>query len=115
MFEHAAGDRTHAHNAPRDAYDRRIVRDRMNDYRTGADFHIVANLDTAEYFRTGSDYDVVADRGMALAVFIACASERHALVKQDIVADFGGLTDDHTHTVIDEKPAADLRAGMNFN
>ncbi len=44
-----------------------------------------------------------------------CSAQRDALVDGDIVADFGGLADDHAHAVIDEKTPADSRAGMDFD
>ena len=52
---------------------------------------------------------------MALAVFLACAAEGHALVERYVVADDGGLADDDAHAVIDEKAAADFGAGMNLD
>src|ERR1019366_1000822 len=115
MLQHPAGNRTHAHDTPRYTDDGRVVRHRMNDNGTGADLHVIADPDAAEYFRARSNDDVVADRGMALAVFITRASQRYPLVEKHIVADFGGFADHHAHAVVDEKTAADGRARMYFN
>jgi len=32
-----------------------------------------------------------------------------------IITDFGGLTDDHTHAVVDKEPLPDLCTGMDFD
>ena len=52
---------------------------------------------------------------MALAVLLAGAAQRDALVQQHVVADLRGLADHHAHAVIDEEAAADARAGMNLD
>ena len=52
---------------------------------------------------------------MALAVLLAGAAQRHALVHRHVVADYGGFTDDHPHGVVDEQPPSQLRAGVNIN
>ncbi len=56
-----------------------------------------------------------ADGRVTLAVLLAGAAERDALVEGYVVADDRSFTDDHAHAVIDEEAAADLRAGMNLD
>ena len=52
---------------------------------------------------------------MPFTMFLAGAAQRHALVQRDIVAYDRGLADDHAHSVVDEQPPPDLRAGMDFD
>src|SRR5271168_2710902 len=52
---------------------------------------------------------------MPLSLFFAGSTERDALVHQDVVADFGGFSDHHAHSVVDETAAADLSAGMDLD
>ena len=49
--------------------------------------------------------------GWRLPVLFAGAAQRHALIQQHIVADFGGFADHHAHAVIDEEAAADAAPG----
>ena len=52
---------------------------------------------------------------MALADVLTRAAQRNALINGHIVADDGGFADDHAVAMVDEHPAPDLRAGVNFN
>ena len=52
---------------------------------------------------------------MALACVLAGAAERHALVERAVVTDLGGLADDDAAAVVNDKPFADLGAGVNLN
>src|SRR5580698_5819531 len=112
MLKDPAGDRPHAHDTTGDADDCRVVRYRMNDNGAGADFHVVADLNTAENLSARSDNHVIADGRMALAVLVARATERDALIAKHVVADLGGFADHYSHAVIDEKAPADFRAGV---
>src|SRR6185503_6327707 len=51
---------------------------------------------------------------MALALVARGAAECHAVIQGAVVTDFRGLSDHHTHAVIDEEAPADLCAGMDF-
>ena len=42
-------------------------------------------------------------------------AQSHAVIHGNIIADFSGFTDDHSHTVINEELAADPGAGMNLD
>src|SRR3984957_4767331 len=52
---------------------------------------------------------------MALAFLLARPTQRHALIKRDVVAYDGGLADHGAHAVVDEQAASNLSAGMNLN
>ena len=52
---------------------------------------------------------------MALAPLLACASERDALKKRDIVTYFSSFTDDHPHPMIDKESCPDRSRWVNFN
>src|SRR5699024_3911883 len=58
---------------------------------------------------------IVHDGWMTLPFFMPSSSEGHALKHCDIMTDFTRLTYAYTHTMIDEKPSADLCTWMNFN
>src|ERR1019366_8152071 len=71
--------------------------------------------DIAQYFCARANHDIVADRGVPFAVFLAGAAQRYTLVQRDIVAHDGGLADDDSHSVVDEKAVANLCAGMDLD
>ena len=52
---------------------------------------------------------------MALAAVLSGAAEGHTLVDRDVLADLRGLTDDHTHAVVDEEPGTDGGAGVDLD
>ena len=52
---------------------------------------------------------------MSLAFIPARPAERHPVIERAIVADFGGFSDHHAHTMVNEEAPADFRTGMNFN
>jgi hypothetical protein len=76
---------------------------------------MIADPNAAEHLGSGSDHDVVADCRVPLTLLIARPAERYALVDQNVVTDFRGFANHYAHAVIDEKPAADRRARMDFN
>jgi hypothetical protein len=85
------------------------------DNRTRADAAVFPHGNVAEDFRSSADDYIVFDRGMALAVLLACAAQGHALVESHVVADDRRLADHDAVAVIDEQTASDLRSGMDFN
>ena len=97
----------------------------MGQPYVAADHAVVADLRiTAEDRGVGVDDHVAADIRVTLdaldriAVFIeleAFGAQRDALVKLDMVADGGRLTDDDARAVVDEKVIADLRAGVDVD
>ena len=52
---------------------------------------------------------------MAFASLVSGSAQSHVLINQNVVANLGGLSDHDAHAVVDEKPAADRRAGMDLN
>ena len=52
---------------------------------------------------------------MTLTFVPAGTAKGHTLIEGDVVADFGGLTDDDAHAVINKEAPTDLRARMNFD
>ena len=97
------------------ADDRGMIGNRMNDDGSRADLGMVANQNVAQDFRAGSDDHIVADGGMPLAFLFAGSAQRHALIEQHVVADFGSLANDDAHSVIDKAAPSDGGAGMDFN
>ena len=68
--------------------------------------------------------NIVADVGMTLDTFYegsvginrkTLRTERNALIKFNTLADCGGLTDNNTGTVVDEKVRSDFSAGMHVD
>ena len=58
---------------------------------------------------------MAAYRRVAFALFVSGATERDALVDQNIVADLRRLANHDPHAVIDEKAAPDFGAWVNFD
>jgi hypothetical protein len=84
-------------------------------FGTGADLDVVANFDVAQHLGAAPHHHAIAQGGVALAFFVARAAQRHALVEQHIVSDFGGFADHHAHAVVDEEPPPDVGAGVNLD
>ena len=95
---------------------RRARRHRLDHDRVRADAGVVADREAAQHLRVGADDHAAAERRMALgALGERRAAERHALVDGAVVADLGGLADDHAHAVVDEDAPADRRARMDLD
>src|SRR5690554_6002524 len=52
---------------------------------------------------------------MALAFLPTGSAQSHAVVERAIIADLGGLADNHAHAMVDEKTPADTRAGVDLD
>ena len=52
---------------------------------------------------------------MSLAFVPGRAAQGNAVIKRHIVANLGGLADDHAHAVVDEEAPAYGRAGMDLD
>src|SRR5215469_8412155 len=76
---------------------------------------MVADTNVAQDFGAGAHHHVIAQSGVAFAGFVAGATQGYALVEENVVADFGGLSNDDAHTVIDEEAAADRSARMDLD
>src|SRR5699024_10291599 len=72
-------------------------------------------LNRTQHFCAFRYPSIVHDGWMTLLFFMPSSSKGHALKHGDIMTDFTRFTYDDTHTMIDEKPSADLCTWMNFN
>ena len=91
------------------------VGDGLEHDRARADLYVIAKPDRAEHLRARADDHAVAQRGMPLAVLLAGAAQRYALVQRHVVADLRRFADDDARAVVDEQPVADRRAGVNLD
>src|SRR4051812_6266899 len=89
--------------------------DVLQDDRPGADAGSLADCDGTEHRCADTDDGVALNRRVALAALFPRAAEGDALVHGDIVPDRGGLTNDDTHTVIDEDALTDPGTGVNLD
>src|SRR5690625_7399854 len=76
---------------------------------------VVAHGYWAQNPGSGAQHHSVADCGVAFAARHAAPTERYPVVKQHIIAHFGGLPDHDAHTVIDEDSLPQLGGGGNFD
>src|SRR5579871_3573715 len=106
VFQHAVLI-PQADDAARHADHGRVIGHGMDYHRAGPNAHVIADADIAQYFRSRAHNHMIAERGVALAGFIAGAAEGHTLVEEHVIADLGRFSDDYAHAVIDEKAAAD--------
>ena len=79
------------------------------DRRAGADSH------GAEDLRTRANGHAVLDGRVALPAVASAATECHAVVQHDVIADLGRLADHDAHAVVDEETASDGRAGVDLD
>src|ERR1035437_9583341 len=84
----------------RHADDRRAIRCRFDHDRTGADLHIISNCDGAQNDSTGADDDPAANGRMAFLLFQRGAAEDHALINQNVIANFRRLPNYHSGTMV---------------
>src|SRR3990167_7865279 len=75
----------------------------------------MTNLNTTKHFSACADHHMIADRGMPLTPLSSSTAKRHSLINQYVTTNFGGLTDDNSHTMVDKKTGTDLRPRMDFN
>ena len=87
----------------------------VEHHRAGADARVLAHGHVAQDIGVVADEDAVADGGVALAVLLAGAAQRDALVHGHVAAHDGGFADDHAGGVVDEETPAEQRAGMNID
>ena len=52
---------------------------------------------------------------MALDILECCTAKHHPHVDEDVIPNLGCFTNNDTHPMIDDHPAADYRTGMDFN
>jgi hypothetical protein len=90
-------------------------RHRMHDDGPRADFHIIAQRDTAENRSSRTHYHSIAERWMAFPAHVPGAAQSYALVQEHIVADFRRFTDNNAKTMINEEAFTDHCAGVDFD
>src|SRR6185503_483101 len=95
--------------------DHRVVRDVPVDHRVGADAHVVADADRAEYARPRRDVDAVADHRHAAALARAAAPDGDALREAAVAPDarFSGHGD--AAEVADIEARADLGGARHLD
>ena len=98
-----------------DARQDRVRGSVLGHHRVGADRGALADGDGPQHLRAGADHHPVADGGVALALHQFGAAERHTVVEHDVIADLGGLTDDHTHAMVDKESTANGGARVDLN
>src|SRR5262247_1497725 len=81
----------------------RVRRHLAHDHRPRADAAAVADHERADDLGPRADHHVIAEGRMALLLLQARATERDALEQRHVLADLGGLPNDHAHSVIDEE------------
>ena len=89
-----------------------------------ADHRSATDGDAAQNGRAGVDHYIIFDDGMTRmtfdqgAVFVdgeTLGAQSHRLIEPHALADEGGFTNHHAGAVVNEKTAADSRAGMNVD
>ena len=84
--DHGPGWHAHGDMAPRKV---------LHQDRIGTHLGPVLDDDRPQDLGTGADLHIVADGGMTLAGTHRHPAQSHPVEQQDVVADLGGLTDDH--------------------
>ncbi len=102
-------------HSPRYPDHRRIDRHFFDHYRVRADLAVVANLERTEHLSPGTDHHIIAQSGMTLILGPGGTAQSDAMVEGTTVADLRGLTDHHTHAMINKKTATDAGAGVDFD
>ena len=98
-----------------DAHRRAVGRDLVEDYGARRDLRIVSDRHRTEYFCTRPDHDVVAERRMSFAGVLSGPAQRDALIDRAVIADDRRFADDDAGPVVNEKPSADLRTGVDLD
>ncbi len=83
-------------------------------YRVCPNATIFTDSNIPQHAGAGTDHDVVANCGMPLTLLFAGSSQGHALVQGHIIADYSGLANHDTHTVINKQAAPNFRAGVDL-
>src|SRR5699024_11033552 len=59
--------------------------------------------------------DFIFQRWLTFFLFQVLTTQRDSLKQHTVIDDFGRLTNNHTHTVIDKEPTADVSPRVDFN
>src|SRR3990167_8998071 len=102
-------------DSPWDADRRGTRRHLFSHHSIGANLRARADRERPQHLGTSTNHDAIFQRRVTLTFVPAGATKGHPLIKGDVIADFGGLTDDNAHAVIDKEASTDLRARMDFD
>ncbi len=100
---------------PRNAHRSSAGRHRLGDHRIGADLGPGTDGERPQHLGAGADHHAVLQGRVALALVPAGATQGHALIQRDIVADLGGFADDDAHAMVNEEAPADGGAGVDLD
>ena len=75
----------------------------------------IPHLNGTQNLGSGADDHVVADGGVALSLVLPGAAQGYSLVNGYIIANFGSLSHDHAHPVVDKESRSDLGPGMDLD
>ncbi len=78
-------------------------------------FRVIADSYRAKDGCGSSDNDVVPDGRVPLPMVFSGSPKSNVVVHDDILADNGGLADDYSHPMINEKAIADFCPWMDFD
>lgn len=87
----------------------------LDHHRTGANLRPIANGNRAQHYGIRTQYHVIADSRVTLGFLSGNATQNHPFIHQHIIADFRRLTDYHTHAMVNEKPSANNRTGVDLD
>ena len=93
----------------------RMRRNLLQHHGARADLRAFAHGESAQNFGARADDAVFFDGRMALALFLARAAERDALVNDHAALDFRRFADDDARAVVDEHAPLDLRGGVDLD
>ncbi|MGB7295091.1 MAG: hypothetical protein WBC70_05825 [Candidatus Aminicenantales bacterium] len=102
-------------NAARNADNGAVVRHIPQHNGIRPEIHVVADGEVAKHFFSRVDNNIVAYRRVAFAGFFGRAAKRDALKEHVVVPGDGSFANDDAQAVVNEEPAANLRAGVNFD
>src|ERR1044072_4086001 len=104
-FHHLAGNTDH----------RGMSRHRCYQNRAGADPAMTSDDHRTEDGGAAKNRHGIFDGRMAVDALRRRAAKSDALVNRHLVANLGGLADNHAHAVIDEESSPYGRAGVNLD
>src|SRR5699024_93559 len=88
---------------------------RLDDNRVRANARLLANDKATQYLRACADNHAIFQRGVALLALVQPRTAQcHTLVDGAVITNDGGLADDDAETMVDEHPATQLGARVNF-
>src|SRR4029078_2457170 len=89
------------------ADDGRVCGNALEDDGIPSDLHVVTAGNPSKDLGPGADHYVIAQRRMALPALLSRATERYSLKERDVIPDFSGFPNHHSHAVINAEPGAD--------